>query len=85
MIKPHKLLDRIIQGHYQNISFNDFVHLLNQLGFIHRRTTGSHMIFKHPVYQRSINVQQDQNKNAKPAQVKELKEFINSYRMNLGD
>ncbi len=85
MIKLPKLLDRIIQGHYHNISFDDFIRLIELTGFVYLHTTGSHMLFDHPKYRILLNIQPDRNKNAKPAQVRELKEFIITYNIKVGE
>jgi len=85
MIKPHKLYDRIKQGHYHNINFDDFIRLIQQLGFVYHHTTGSHRIFNHPTYKLLFNIQPDSNRNAKAAQVRELQNIINKYTITLGD
>ena len=47
-MKPQRLLRRIQQGEVNNIRFSDFVRLVKDLGFVLRRTEGSHRIYKHP-------------------------------------
>ena len=60
-----------------NIDFNDFVNLMQSLGFVLQRQRGSHMMFQHTsgAY---MNVQKMGNK-AKALQVQQLRNNIRRY------
>jgi hypothetical protein len=47
MSKADKILDKVMSGRSDaNVRFDDLCHLLLMLGFIERRTDGSHAIFQ---------------------------------------
>ena len=52
-----RLLELLLAGQRENIRFSDFVRLIEAFGFLHKRTTGSHLIFRHPGSARTISVQ----------------------------
>lgn len=81
MVKPAKLLERLLQGH-RSLSFRDFEKLLRALGFEHDRTTGSHSQYVHPKVPRSFPVQPD-GKEAKRYQLRELLELIEEYGLHI--
>ena len=47
MVKPAKLLQRLLDGNH-GISFRDFERVLIALGFVWERTKGSHRQYVHP-------------------------------------
>ncbi len=59
-----------------NLSFEDALNLAKQLGWIHKRTTGSHYIFHHPDWPRDTSLPplnlQSRNGQAKPEQIADL-------------
>jgi predicted RNA binding protein YcfA (HicA-like mRNA interferase family) len=81
MVKPAKLLERLLQGQ-RSLSFRDFERLLRALGFEHDRTTGSHRQYVHPKVPRSFPVQPD-GKDAKRYQVRELLELVEEYGLHI--
>jgi predicted RNA binding protein YcfA (HicA-like mRNA interferase family) len=82
MVKPSKILDKILSGS-KNIRFEELVTLLNGLGFILKRVSGSHHIFKHPDVPEVLSIQPDKNGQAKPYQMKQLLEMIETYDLTL--
>jgi hypothetical protein len=77
-----KLLHRILNGKADaNIHFIDLCGLLIHLGF-EERITGSHHIFRNAGVEEKINLQKDGN-NAKPYQVRQVRQVILKHK--LGD
>lgn len=83
MATPSRILKRVIsdQGH---ISFRDFQKLLLKLGFRLDRTRGSHHIYVHPLGTRPLSVQPIGNE-AKPFQVRQLRDMIAEFGLSLED
>jgi predicted RNA binding protein YcfA (HicA-like mRNA interferase family) len=81
MAKPDKVLERVMAGQGE-IAFRDFERLLLALGFKHARTSGSHRIYVHPKATRPLSVQ-PRGKDAKPYQVRQLREMIEEFYMKL--
>ena len=77
-----KLLTKILNGSYQNISFNDFVTLIEGFGFEFVRQKGSHQIFWNDDIKESINIQ-NVDGEAKPYQVKDFLKIIEEYDLKL--
>lgn len=82
MGKYSKLLVKILSGRSDNnIRFNDICNLLSKLGF-ELRTKGSHHIFYMAGIQEIINIQEIDG-NAKPYQVKQIRELIITYKLEI--
>jgi len=82
MGKWDKLLDGILRGRSDaNIPFDDLCGLLLRLGF-EQRTRGSHNTFRKPGVADRPNLQRSGN-NAKPYQVRQVRDIILRYK--LGD
>ena len=80
MTKWDKLLDRILRGSSDaNISFDDLCGLLERLGF-ERRTRGSHNVFRKTDIVERPNLQRSGN-NAKPYQVRQVRDIILKYKL----
>jgi predicted RNA binding protein YcfA (HicA-like mRNA interferase family) len=80
MVRPHKLLDRILRGDSDaNIRFSGMVQLLKHLGF-EERIKGSHSIFFRNGVAEILNLQPQGNK-CKPYQVKQVRNVIINYRL----
>lgn len=77
-----KLLIKILSGSYQNISFNDFVTLIEGSGFEFVRQKGSHQIFWNDDIKESLNIQNVEGE-AKPYQVKDFLRIIEEYDLKL--
>ncbi|OHC94325.1 MAG: hypothetical protein A3H25_08855 [Sphingomonadales bacterium RIFCSPLOWO2_12_FULL_63_15] len=82
MVKPAKLLQRLLDGHH-GISFRDFERVLMALGFVWDRTKGSHRQYVHPKVPRAFPVQPDKNGDAKRYQIRELLELMEAYGLHM--
>jgi len=77
-----KLLLRILRGTSDaNIVFDELCGLLMHLGF-EVRTKGSHHIFTKSAVSELINLQRDGN-HAKPYQIKEVRNIIVKYKLEV--
>ena len=81
MVKPAKLLERLLQGQ-SSLTFRDLERLLRSLGFELDRTTGSHRQYVHPKIPRPFPVQPD-GKDAKRYQIRELLELVEAYGLHI--
>ena len=82
MSKWDELVEQILRGNSDaNIPFDDLCHLLVRLGF-EKRTRGSHNLFRRADIVERPNLQRD-GKNAKPYQVRQIRDLILRYK--LGD
>jgi len=81
-VNKKKLLIKILNGSYQNISFNDFVALIERFGFEFVRQKGSHQIFWNDDIKESLNIQNVEGE-AKPYQVKDFLKIIEEYDLKL--
>ena len=84
MTADEKLLATILRGTSDaNISFSGISRLLRQLGF-GERTKGDHHVFTRDGVEEILNVQPRGSK-AKPYQVKQVRNLIFKYRLQLGE
>lgn len=84
MSKLDKLLDQILRGTSDaNISFTQLCALLSDLGF-DERIRGSHHIFTRSGIEEILNLQ-PQGANAKPYQVKQVRNVIVKYKLGAKD
>ncbi|MBK9109633.1 MAG: type II toxin-antitoxin system HicA family toxin [Saprospiraceae bacterium] len=82
MGKASKLLDKILTGKSDhNIKFNDLCSMLMKLGF-DVRIKGSHYIYYKEGVQEIINIQ-DINGHSKAYQVKQVREIIINYKLEI--
>ncbi len=79
-----KLLQRLAQGNLQNVTFADFVNLVEAFGFKLLRTSGSHHIFGHPGIPQLVNLQ-DVGGRAKPYQIRQFLRLVERCNINLED
>ncbi|MGH2544972.1 MAG: type II toxin-antitoxin system HicA family toxin [Ardenticatenaceae bacterium] len=71
MAQCDKLLRRA-QNNPKGVRFADLLKLVKCFGFVFDHQTGSHHIYRHPLYRRQVNIQPDRNNMAKPYQVKQV-------------
>jgi predicted RNA binding protein YcfA (HicA-like mRNA interferase family) len=83
MASPKRVLESVLTGR-GTIAFRDFERLLPKLGFRLDRTSGSHRIYLHPKVSRPLNVQPF-GKDAKPYQVRQLRDMIREFELELDD
>ena len=82
MPNPRKTLDRLLSGQADtNLSFADLIRLLHKLGFT-GRINGSHHIFHQTGVEEILNLQ-PKGSQAKPYQVKQVREVVLKYKMSL--
>jgi predicted RNA binding protein YcfA (HicA-like mRNA interferase family) len=81
MVKADAILAKVKSGHGR-IQFRDFQKLLVRLGFRLDRTRGSHHVYVHPRVTRPLSVQPIGNE-AKPFQVRQLKDMIAEFGLKL--
>lgn len=82
MTKPAKLYALLMQSHDRDVTFRDFVKLLEAFGFLHARTKGSHQSFRHPDCPR-LMVIQPKGKDAKRYQLREFLDLVKEYGLEL--
>jgi predicted RNA binding protein YcfA (HicA-like mRNA interferase family) len=81
MASPKKTLEAVKRGQ-RAISFGDLQRLLGKLGFRLDRVSGSHHIYVHPKVTRPMNIQ-SMGKDAKPYQVRQLRDMIDEFGLKL--
>lgn len=81
-MRPERLLERLSQGHVQNVRFTDVRRLVEALGFELDRVAGSHHIFRHQALPELLNLQ-DVRGEAKPYQLRQLLAMIERYDLGL--
>ncbi len=80
MSKHGKLLDQILRGTADaNIPFDGLCQVLGRLGFV-LRVKGSHHIFTRDSVEDILNLQ-PRGANAKPYQVRQVREVIVKYKL----
>jgi predicted RNA binding protein YcfA (HicA-like mRNA interferase family) len=83
MANVQKVYFKVIEGR-GTISFRDLERLLTVLGFRLDRIAGSHHIYLHPQVLRPINIQPS-GKDAKPYQIRQLRDIIREFGLKLED
>ena len=81
-MREDELLDRVVGGRSDaNIRFTDLMHLLQRLGF-QERIRGSHHIYSREDVVEILNLQ-PRGATAKPYQVKQVRNVILKYKLEL--
>ena len=80
MASPKRSLEAVKRGGV--IPFRDLQRLLEKLGFRQSRISGSHHIYVHPRVARPLNIQ-PVGKDAKPYQVRQLRDIIEEFGLTL--
>ena len=78
-MNPRKLLKRLHAGS-KNLRFSEVAACARAVGFRLDRVNGSHHIYVHSKCDRLVNLQ-DVNGKAKPYQVRQLLDLIESYNL----
>lgn len=81
MAKKKKILEKVLAGS-KNISFNDFILLVEGFGFHLSRVSGSHHIFSHSTVKELVNLQNVKGQ-IKPYQIKQFMELVEKYNLHL--
>lgn len=82
-MKSRKLLLKLSAGGLKNVRFNEFIKLLEDLGFKLARTSGSHHIFKHDEVDELVNIQ-NVGGEAKPYQIRQVLQLVEQYDLAEG-
>jgi predicted RNA binding protein YcfA (HicA-like mRNA interferase family) len=83
MADVQKAYNQVVKGR-SSLSFRDLQRLLITLGFRLDRISGSHHIYLHPDVSRPINIQ-PAGKDAKPYQIRQLRDMIREFGLKLED
>jgi predicted RNA binding protein YcfA (HicA-like mRNA interferase family) len=83
MAKAEKLAAKILSGKSdKNFDFDDLCYVLERAGFQLRSGKGSHRIYHKEGVVEIVNVQ-PRNGKAKPYQVKQVRELLLKYKINI--
>lgn len=83
MSKAEKLAAKILSGKSdKNLAFNDLCYVLEHAGFQFRCGKGSHRIYHKEGVVEIVNVQ-PRNGKAKPYQVKQVRELLLRYKIDI--
>src|SRR5207302_11376357 len=83
MSKAEKLATKILSGKSDNnFAFNDLCYILERAGFQSRSGKGSHRIYYKEGVVEIVNVQ-PRNGKAKPYQVKQVRELVLKYKIDI--
>ena len=83
MSKAEKLAAKILSGKSdKNFAFSDLCHVLERAGFQSRTGKGSHRIYYKEGVVEIINIQ-PRNGKAKPYQVKQVRELLLKYKIEV--
>jgi len=83
MSKAEKLATKILSGKSDNnFAFNDLCHILERAGFQSRSGKGSHRIYYKEGVVEIVNVQ-PRNGKAKPYEVKQVRELVLKYKIDI--
>jgi predicted RNA binding protein YcfA (HicA-like mRNA interferase family) len=80
--KPTKLYALLLQSTDRSITFRDFIALMEAFGFVHSRTKGSHLSYKHPTCAK-LMVIQPVGKDAKRYQVREFLDLVREFALQI--
>jgi predicted RNA binding protein YcfA (HicA-like mRNA interferase family) len=83
MSKAAKLAAKILGGKLDNnFAFNDLCYVLEHAGFQSRSGKGSHRIYHKEAVVEIVNIQ-PRNGKAKPYQVKQVRELLLKYKIDI--
>ena len=83
MVKPAKLLQRLLQGS-RDISFRDFQRLLEAFGFRLTRVSGSHHVYGRAGIDRPLIIQPN-GKDANTYQVEQFLDMIEAQGLSMDE
>lgn len=83
-MRARRLLLRLLQGHLQNVPFDELCELVQAFGFRPGRSRGSHQIFLHPATTEMLNLQ-PRHGEAKPYQIRQFLRLVERYNLSLED
>jgi predicted RNA binding protein YcfA (HicA-like mRNA interferase family) len=80
-MKPRELMRRFRSGSLANVSFSEFVAVVEAFGFERIRVTGSHQTFRHPMHGIELNLQPKRGQ-AKPYQIRQFLQLVESRNIS---
>jgi predicted RNA binding protein YcfA (HicA-like mRNA interferase family) len=80
VVRLEKLYMRVASAPH-NARFEDVVHLAEAVGFVRKRTRGSHLVFSHKDDPNVVLTLQDLHGQAKAYQVRQLLNMIDRLRL----
>ncbi len=84
MSKAGKLAAKLLTGRSdKNLSFDDLCYVIERAGFERRGGKGSHRIYVKDGVAEIINLQPRDGGEAKPYQVKQVRELLVKYRIEI--
>lgn len=81
-MKRRRLLERLSQGHLQNVPFRELTALAEGFGFHLVRISGSHHVYAHSQVRELVNLQ-EVGGEAKPYQIRQLLRLVERYNLHL--
>jgi predicted RNA binding protein YcfA (HicA-like mRNA interferase family) len=81
-VEKKKLLEKLLSGSH-TIRFDEFIGLLQSIGFVQDRSKGSHHIFSHPDVDEILSIQPRKDGKAKPYQLKQFVKIIQDNGLTL--
>ena len=82
MASRRKLLEKLLAGSY-DLSFREFLSLLEGFGFVADRIRGSHHVFVHPKTRELLSVQPRKDGKAKPYQLRQFLKLVEENDLEL--
>jgi predicted RNA binding protein YcfA (HicA-like mRNA interferase family) len=82
-MNKRRILEKALAGS-RNISFDEFVALLEAFGFRLSRINGSHHVFVHQQVRKIVNLQEENGK-AKYYQVRQFLRLVEQNHLELGE
>lgn len=82
-MNERELLQRLRRGQLANVSFGDFVSLVEAFGFAQERISGSHHIFRHQTLAVRLNLQ-PYGGQAKPYQLRQFLRAVEQHGLRWG-
>lgn len=84
MSRAQKLAEKLLSGRSdRNFSFDDLCYIVERAGFIRRPGSGSHRVYHKDGVVEIINVQPRSGGEAKPYQVKQVRELLVKYKLGI--
>lgn len=75
-----KIREKIMNRQYQNIGYDDACRFVQSLGFQFERQHGtSHRQYRHSKNGEKLNIQRDKSGDAKPYQMRQVRDIIIKY------
>jgi predicted RNA binding protein YcfA (HicA-like mRNA interferase family) len=84
MVKPSRLYALLLNSTNRDVTFRDFIALIESFGFVHERTKGSHRSYSHPDCPRLL-VLQPMGKDAKRYQVREFLDMVEENGLTMSE